>query len=383
MIPLRLLPVVAKYIIRHRARSILTISGVALAMFLFCAVQAMRSGVDAATRRTADETTLVVYRENRFCPFTSQLPEDYVRKIASIPGVASVIPMKIVVNNCRASLDVVTYRGIPDDALAKGGLDLMLISGSQEEWERRSDSALVGERLATRRGLKVGDQFSAAGITVHVAGIVSSKNPQDQSVAYVHLGFLQRTAGRSKAGIVTQFNVRVTDAAKLDAVASAIDAEFKTSQAPTWTSSEKAFVARAVSDIVELVKFAGWLGWGSLVAIFALVANAISLSVQDRVKDHAVMQTLGYPEGLIARLVVTESLGISILGGIVGVAAAALVSWFGQFTFSVEGMSVAITASPATITVGAGLCAVIGVGAGLMPAFRAARLSTAEAFRAV
>jgi len=383
MIPIRLIPLVAKYILRHRTRSILTVTGVALAMFLFCAVQTMRSGVDAATRRTAGETTLVVYRENRFCPFTSKLPEDYAGKIAAIPGVASVIPMKIVVNNCRASLDVVTFRGVPDDTFEKEGIDVVLRSGSREEWARRSDSALLGERLAARRGLSVGDRFSAAGITAHVAGIVSSKNPQDESVAYVHLGFLQRAAGRSNAGIVTQFNVQVTDPSTLDAVASAIDAEFKTSQAPTWTSSEKAFVARAVSDIVDLVRFAGWLGLGSLVAIFALVANAISLSVQDRVKDHAVMQTLGYPESMIARLIVAESLGISLFGGAVGVAAAAIVSKIGQFTFSVEGMSVTLEATPLTIATGAVLCAVIGVGAGILPAIRAARLSTAEAFRAV
>ncbi|MDK2971979.1 MAG: putative transport system permease protein, partial [Candidatus Sumerlaeota bacterium] len=224
--------------------------------------------------------------------------------------------------------------------------------------------------------------LSAAGITVSIAGILTSDNPQDQNVAYVHLDFLQRAAG-NKQGIVTQFNVEVTDPNQLDAVSAAIDEAFANSQAPTWTSSEKAFVARAVTDIVQLVEFAGWLGIGSLVAILALVANAISLSVQDRVKDHAVMQTLGYPENLITRLVIVESLAISLLGGFVGVGLAYLVSWFGQFTFSVEGLSVLIQADAFTILLGLGSCVAIGVGAGLLPAFRAARLSTAEAFRAV
>jgi putative ABC transport system permease protein len=375
-----MLPLVAKYIVRHRARTLLTLGGIATAMFLFCAVQAMRTGVAAATQETASETKLVVYRENRFCPFTSELPQDYTRTIASIPGVKSVTPMRIVVNNCRASLDVVTFRGVQEGALED--IAQQLQGGSLAEWTRRNDAALVGERLAQRRGLGVGDRLSAAGITVSIAGIIASDDPQDQNVAYVHLDFLQRAAG-NKQGIVTQFNVEVTDPAQLDAVASAIDEEFANSQAPTWTSSEKAFVARAVTDIVQLVEFAGWLGIGSLVAIFALVANAISLSVQDRVKDHAVMQTLGYPESLITRLVVVESLGISLLGGITGVAIAWAVSWFGQFTFSVEGLSVIIHADGQTIVLGLAICAAIGVGAGLLPALRAARLSTAEAFRAV
>jgi putative ABC transport system permease protein len=381
VIPFRAVPLVLKYVTRHRIRSVLTISGVGLAMFLFCAVQAMRSGVDDVTRRSAEETTLVVYRQNRFCPFTSRLPEDYGSRIARLPGVATVTPMQIVVNNCRASLDVVTFRGVPMEAF-EGAFDVELLEGSISEWQRRTDSALVGERLAKRRGIKVGDQLAAAGINVHVAGIVVGDNPQDQTVAYVHLGFLQRAAG-NRQGVVTQFNVRVTDPALLDPVAAAIDAEFATAQAPTWTSSEKAFTARAVTDIVELVRFAGWLGIGSLIAIFALVANAISLSVQDRVKDHAVMQTIGYPESLIVRLIVAESLVLSLIGGSVGVAAAMVVSWYGQFTFSVEGMSVVIQTGGATILLGMAICASIGILAGLMPAFRAARLSTVEAFRAV
>jgi len=383
MIPIRQLPIVLKYIIRHRVRSLLTVTGIGLAMFLFCAVQAMRTGVAAATQEAAGDTTLVVYRENRFCPFTSQLPQDYSRTIAAIPGVASVIPMKILVNNCRASLDVITYRGVPEETFEKELVDVTLIAGSREEWASRSDAALVGERLAQRRGLKIGDQFTASGITAYVAGIISSVNPQDENVAYVHLGFLQRTGGRSKEGIVTQFNVRVDDPDRLDAVAAAIDAEFKAAQDPTWTSSEKAFVARAVSDIVELVSFAGWLGIGSLFAIFGLVANGISLSVQDRIKDHAVMQTLGYSEGSIARLIVTESLAISLLGGVLGVAAAGVISNVGQYSFSVDGMSIAMHADYRTIAAGVILCALIGIAAGLMPAFRAARLSTAEAFRSV
>ena len=383
MMPARLFPLVVKYIVRHRIRSFLTVTGVALAMFLFCAVQAMRSGVDAVTRRSATETTLIVYRQNRFCPFTSQLPEDYTRRIAAIPGVTSALPMKIVVNNCRASLDVVTFRGVPPEAIGPGGtLRFSLAEGSIDGWLQRSDSALVGRRLAERRGIRVGDQLSAAGIDVHVAGIIDSNDPQDQSVAYVPLGFLQRAAG-NKQGIVTQFNVRVKDPALLDSVAAAIDAEFADDQAPTWTSSERTFTARAVKDIVELVQFAGWLGIGSLVAVFALVANAISLSVQDRVRDHAVMQTLGFPERLIVGLVVAESLLLSLVGGTIGLLGAAVVSHVGRFTFSMEGMSVIIATSAAGIGAGFALCAAIGVLAGLMPALRAARLSTVEAFRAV
>ena len=74
MLSLKFIPLVWKQVSRHRTRTILTVGGVATAMFLFAAVQAMQGGVEAATETTARDTTLVVYRQNRFCPATSRLP---------------------------------------------------------------------------------------------------------------------------------------------------------------------------------------------------------------------------------------------------------------------------------------------------------------------
>ena len=66
---------------------------------------------------------------------------------------------------------------------------------------------------------------------------------------------------------------------------------------------------------MQIVGFTRWLGWGSLAAVLALVGNAIVLSVQDRVKEHAVLQTLGFKPSMIGQLVVTEGLIVGILGG--------------------------------------------------------------------
>ncbi len=250
---------------------------------------------------TANDTTLVVYRENRYCPFTSRLPQHYVRRIEAISGVASAVPVRILVSNCRASLDVVTFRGVgTEQFLTQYVPRFELLDGSAEEWRRRGDGALVGESLARRRSIKLGDRLTAAGITVYVAGIFRSDEPQDQNVAYTHLAFVQEAAERGgTGGIVTQFNVKVTDPSLLEPVATAIDEEFAHDQDPTFTSPEKAFVARAATDILQIVSFASWLGWGALAAVFALVANAIVLAVQDRIRDHAVLQTLGYSGNLV------------------------------------------------------------------------------------
>lgn len=383
MLPVRFFPLVWKYVIRHRVRSILTIGGVATAMFLFYSVEAIQQGVRAATRQTARDTVLVVYRQDRFCPFSSNLPQDYGARIAAIPGVKTAVPIKVAVSTCHTSLDVVTFRGVPESAFDTGMLDhARIVAGSIEDWKRRSDAALIGDRLAKRRGLKVGDRLDLAGVTITVAAILESEEPQDQNVAYGHLDYVQRASGDS-VGMVTQFNVKVDDPGTIGRVAKAIDEEFRTAQEPTSTWAEKAFVARVMGDLVEISDFAGWLGLGCLVGVFALVANAIVLSVQDRIKDHAVMQTLGYTHGLIAKLIIAEGVLMGLCGGVIGLLAGMLVSRWGVFSFTVEGFSVHLHAGASSIAVGLVVSALIGVVAGLFPAWKASRQETAACFRAV
>lgn len=383
MIAPRFIPFILKQIIRHRARTLLTLGGVATAMFLFVAVQSMQRGVAIATEQSAGDNTLIVYREDRYCPFTSKLPEHYLPKIEKIAGVKAVVPMKVVVNNCRASLDVVTFRGVTVDRFVEQNQsNFQFIDGSLADWRKRSDAALLGETLARRRGLKVGDRFDAAGVVSYVAGIVRSDEPQDQNVAYVHLDFLQQTVDR-KLGIVTQFNVKVDDPRKMNEIAAAIDAEFQFAEQPTSTRPEKAFVAQAAADMIELIGFAKYLGIGCLVAVLALVANAIVLSVQDRIKEHAILQTIGYDGSLIGRLIITEGVMIGVIGGMLGtVGALAVIEW-GQYSLSIDGLSIPIQAGGSLVISGLTISIVLGVVAGLVPAWQASRRSIAACFRAV
>ena len=381
---MKFLGLVSKQLRRHPARTLLTGSGVAVAMFLFCAIESMRKGVEQATRVTANDTVLVVYRENRYCPFTSRLPQYYQPRIEAIPGVVSAIPMRIQVSNCRASLDVVTFRGVPEeDFVAHYIPGFEITRGSVDDWRRRTDAALVGESLATRRGVKVGDRFSAAGITVFVAGIVRSSEPQDRNVAYTHLSFLQEASRKGgTGGIVTQFNVKVDSPDRLEPVAEAIDEEFARESDPTSTRPEKAFVAQAAGDVLEIVRFASWLGWGALAAVFALVANAILLSVQDRVREFAVLQTLGYAPRHVASLVLLEGGLLGVGGGLIGAASAYMVTRR-RLSLTMEGLNLEIASDAGMIAVGLGLSIALGLLAGSVPAFRVSRHEITESFRSV
>ncbi len=380
---LRTIPFTWKNLVRRPLRTGLTVAGIAVATFLFSFVESMRDGVSKATEAGAAETRLVVYRKNRFCPFASQLPQSYQRSILSIEGVKSAVPIKIVVNNCRASLDVVTFRGVPDEGYLQEHIaKAQLRSGSISDWQSRGDAVLIGAALADRRRLRAGDRFDAAGVRSWVAGVFDSDDAQDRNVAYAHLGFLQETAQRGgTGGIVTQFNVEVEDPAKMEAVAAAIDEAFAHDQYPTTTRPESAFVARAARDVIVLVRFASIVGWASLAAVFALIANAIALAVRDRIRDHAILQTLGWTGADIAWMVVMEASMLGATGGAIGAIGAHAAIALTHLNFTMEGVSIEVTASNAATLAGVLLATLLGAVAGVVPALSAARREIVQGFR--
>lgn len=369
-----------KQALRHRTRSILTIIGVGVGMFLFSSVETMQSALEEATELTANDTTLVVYRENRFCPATSRLPEHYLNQIRRIEGVAEAIPVQVAVNNCGASLDVIAFRGVPQDDLRSYNPDLEIIEGSHEAWKARSDGALVGQHFAARRKLRPGDTFEAVGVRVVVSGIIRSPNPQDNNVAYVHLPFLQQ-ASRVGLGTVTQFNVRVQNPDYLEPVAREIDRIFASDSAPTVTRPEKAFFAQTAKDMIEMIGFTRWLGLGAVFGVLGLVANALLLAARSRIKEGAVLQTIGFPQRAIGLLVVFEGLLLGLLGGLFGSLGAAVFLGWRRFTFGNEGLTLALGPDPSVTLTGIAVAVVLALIASLWPALEAARRPIVQSLR--
>lgn len=378
---MKLLILAMKNLTRNRLRSLLTIAGVAAGMFLYASVQTMQHSLSVATQSSADDTTLVVYRENRFCPSTSRLPEHYLSTIKRIPGVKEVIPIQIAVNNCGASLDVITFRGVPPETLKQYNPGITVIDGSFDDFLNRTDGALVGQHLAERRGLTPGDKFEAVGVNVTVAGIITSDTPQDENVAYVHLPFLQQ-ASRIGLGIVTQFNVKVDSSDQLQAVSDKIDETFQADQQPTNTRPEKAFFAETAKQMIELIGFTRWLGLGAVFAVLGLVANAVLLIVRGRVKETAILQTLGFSRIAIGVIVVIEGVLLGLIGGLAGVIGAMGFFKFKAFTLGNEGLTLALTPSASVTISGLGVAMALGLLASLYPAWKATSRPLVESLNA-
>jgi putative ABC transport system permease protein len=374
------LPYVLKSLWRHRTRSLLTISGAGVALLVFCFVGAVQQGLFALTESKESGRTLIVFQENRFCPQSSKLPEDYCRTIAKLPGAAAVVPIKVFTNNCRASLDSIVFQGFQPDQL-KQFRKLSMESGGWDGFARQGDGALVGAAVATRRQLKAGDKFTIGDVTVQVAGVFRSFDAAEEGLIYTHLDFLQRTRGQNEAGVVTQLEVHLTEGADPDAVARAIDAQFHAGPVATTTRTKGMFQADTLSDLAELIGFIHWLGYACVGLVLSLVATTTVMSVQDRIKEHAVLQTLGFRPLRVFRLVVMESTMLSVLGGSLGIAAGVLLLYWTGMSVAAEGVTIAFR--PSWEVALQGLAASIGVGllAGLAPGWNAARTEIVPALR--
>jgi len=373
-------PYVLKSLLRHRARTLLTVSGSAVALFVFAFIGAAQQGLADMTRGQLAERTLIVFQANRFCPSTSRLPEDYADTIRKVPGVKDVVPVQVFLNNCRASLDVVLFHGLPPEKL-KSARHLKLVAGEPGAFDRQTDAALVGGVLAHRRGLSPGQKFTIGEITVTVAGIFAAETPAEENVLYTHLDFLQRAKGRNMVGQATLFEVHLHEDANPEAVCRQIDAGFRTDRVATDTRPRGIFQASVVGDLVELIGWANYLGYACVGLVLALVATTTVMAVQDRVREHAVLQAIGYSSPHVFGLVLSEGLIVSIAGGVFGVGAALAVLWWTRLAVGTEGVTIALSPSVMLGVRGLGVSTLVGVVAGTIPAWQAARAEIVTALR--
>lgn len=377
---LRYIPYVLKTLWRHRTRTLLTVSGTAVAMFVFTFVGAVQEGLDCLLHEQRQDRSLIVFQANRFCPSTSKLPEDYAFRIRKLPGVKEAVPIKVYMNNCRASLDIVVFNGLPAEKLRRVR-PITLSEGDWSQFERQRDAALVGRAVAQRRKLSVGQKFSIGTLTVTIAGIFESSVPAEESMIYTHLEFLQRTRGLNSVGTATQVEVLLEESADAQMASKLIDDLYRSGPIATNTRTKGAFQAKAVGDLVELVGFIRYLGLACVVMVLGLVATTTVMGVQDRLREHAVLQTIGFTGWHIFAFIISESLVVSLVGGLLGTGTALAILQTSSLALGTEGILIAFVPSISLAMMGLAASAIVGLLAGIAPAWQAARAEIVPALR--
>lgn len=369
--------------LRSPVRTALTVLTVAVTVAIFTALTALDRGIATMVERTGSDLVLTVFERYKACPPFSRLPVHYADQIATIPGVRAVMAERFLLSNCATATDLVAVHGIEPAQFRT----FRTIDVPDDQWgafERERGSAMVGWRIAERYGWKPGDQVTLKalqGISFVVRGIFTAPGSSLESVILLDRHYVEQAIGQ--IGVETMFLVLVDDASHVDGVSRAIDHAFANAATQTQTGPERSFIASAVDDFRALVQVAQIVGWSALALLAIAVANTVSLSVRDRLRELAVLRTCGYTPAQVMLLVIGEAGVIAIVAAFLGAVAATLTIDLGGLQIAVEGYTIVPEVSFVSGILAVAVGTLLAMGAACWPAWRASRQPIVTALREV
>jgi len=324
---------------RSKTRTLLTYTGIFVTMFIFASLVGLDGGLNRMLENSSTGDSLIVFERYKACPPYSNLPVHYREEIAGLPGVAEVMPVRFLLSFCGTTTDLVAVHGIEPEILPRMR-ELDVIAGDYSEFAQEKGAALVGSGAATKYGWQVGQLVTLPqlrGISFTVRGIFSAPGDTINQVVLVDREYLEQSI--DEVGRVTLFMVKVDDPANLDAVATSIDATLANYDRPTKSGPEKSFIAGQVQAFAELVHFAQMVAWLALILLLAGVANSVSMSVNDRLREMALMKLVGFASPQVGDLVLLEFGMLGLVASLFGVGTVVVMLNVWHISISVEGFS--------------------------------------------
>jgi ABC-type antimicrobial peptide transport system permease subunit len=266
---------------------------------------------------------------------------------------------------------------------------------------------LVTTAYASQEGLKVDQTLTINSVPYKIVGLVNPTLTGDVSDIYFSLANLQTLSTNQSR--INEVLVSVANAKDVNAVAKAIKSELP--GATVLTS--KSLADQVTGSLANARKLANDLGGALAVVVLLaafLIAGLLTLSsVSKRVREIGSLRAIGWSRGRVVRQLMAETLGIGILGGVVGigigvvicliigavgpalsvsstglaVGASTVSNLVHQTTSATVATTVHLTAPIRGLTIViAFVCGLLGgVIAGVAGGWRAARLSPASALR--
>ena len=409
---LLLFDIAAKHLLVRRRQSLVAIGGVTVGVGFFLAVSALMVGSqDDFVKRLIDAAPHIIVSDE----LRSPPPQPGLR---ANPGAAVELRGYKVRNEVRGIKDwqriiravddldgavaspsltgAVTLRlGGREEPLAVIGIDPAieqristiadkLASGRLADLERVQGGVIIGEEMAERLGLRMGDivaATSAAGTTRSLRIVGTIKRGEAAlgggTTGYMLLREVQSLLARPF--VINRIGIRLADPDDADEVARQLEARF-TYKAQSWQERSADFMAMLFTrNAIMYTVISAIL----LVAAFGIY-TAVSNSVTDKRRDIAIMRSMGFSQGDLQMVFVIEGLALALAGILVGwLLGFGLIQILSSLEFRAlgEGEKFPVDDSPGQYLLAAAASLLTGVVAAWLPARKAARVDPVDILR--
>lgn len=342
--------------IRNRKRSIvISLLGITLGVAFFICTQAQTQGFEKFYIQTVLGTSGAIVVQDRFQPrFTDMLndnagsvvsvshqqPRKYYEGIANPDRVMRVVRefsqviacAPVIEGNATLQTDlssaVFRLQGIDLDAhLAATALRDQLIAGNLGDYRQKPNGLLVGRLLARRLQIKVGDKVTLSATNAdargfEVCGIVQTgDNLIDERRGYIDLKVARDMLNKnSEASFLI---VKLRDPARAPQVADHLE-QLLRHRCKSWQEREQSnlqvFRAIRLSAAITVSTIIVLAGFG--------IFNVLTLMILDKVRDIAILRSMGYRRGDISAIFLWQGLFVATLGSMLGCAIGVLLTWW-------------------------------------------------------
>jgi putative ABC transport system permease protein len=379
---------IIKNMLRHKLRAFLTILGIAIAVMAFnlmrTVISAWNSGVEASSANR-----LVTVQK---VSFIYSLPYSYKDQIAKVPGVkkisfASWFSGIYIDKNqffARFAVEPETFFDVYPEYIISDDV--------QAKFIKQRNACILGAKTAKQYNLKVGDIMTIEGDIypgtwqMEVVGFYHGKNETvDETAMIFNWNYLNEQIKQTtprRADYVGWYIVEIDNPANRASISLAIDNLFANSSAETKTQSEKEFQQSFVSMSGAIITAIDFVSYVIIGIILLILSNTMVMTARERIREYAVLKTLGFSSFHIFGLIAGESLLISCIGGAIGLAITFPIcrgvyhslpaGWFP--VFNVEPITIALAVTAALMA---------GVISSVFPIYRALRMRIVDGLRQI
>jgi putative ABC transport system permease protein len=376
---------IRKNLFRKKLRAILMIFSILIAFAIFGVLAAFERAFNAGEAVAEADRLVVVNKIN----FTQPLPISYFNRVKGIEGVRRVTHANWFGGYYQDPKNfLIVFAVEPETYLEVLDNDFVFTPDMRAAFLRERTGAVVGRKMAEKWGWKVGDTVPIASSIfsqkngshtwdMKIVGIFDKRKPQaDTNQMLFHYKYFDETRSFGK-DTIGWLVLNTSSPAINDRVIKTIDSTFANSPYETATDTEKAFNKAFVAQLGNIALIVTLVVGAAFVTILMIVGNTMVMAVRERTREIGVLKTLGFTSGRVLKLVLGETLLLALIGGIPGIALAAIatVNLSQSLSAFVPGLNLdpSIAAWALLMMIG------LGLATGLVPAINAFRLKIADA----